>query len=255
MTKIKNIGRAAMALFAAAGIAGASSSYREPAMHFMPEASAQADLPQVTSADVRESNKKVAMAHAALASMWKEHFSSVGSRFAVPGLVRYRGGAPSSCGMMRSNNAGYCPTDNTIYFDEVFVAAQAKAAARELGTDGDMAAVGIIAHEMGHAVALQLGVRSRTTYANEAVADCLAGAFTEHSERDGSLEKGDIEEAFFGMAAAGDPEFRPTGDPRTDRRMLRVISMMGHGTREQRTANFQRGLEGGAGSCLDEFRS
>jgi predicted metalloprotease len=34
-----------------------------------------------------------------------------------------------------------------------------------------------------------------------------------------------------------------------------VISMMGHGTREQRTANFQRGLEGGAGSCLDEFRS
>ena len=149
MAKIRNIGLAAMALFAAAGITGASSNatsgYREPPVHFVAEASAQADMPQVTIADVRESNKKVAMAHAALASMWKEHFTSVGSRFAVPGLVRYQGSAPSSCGMMRPNNAGYCPTDNTIYFDEVFVAAQAKAAARQLGTDGDMAAVGIIA--------------------------------------------------------------------------------------------------------------
>jgi len=255
MTRIRNIGRAAMALVAAAGIAGASPNYRESAMQFVPQAAAEANLPQVTNTDVQESNKKVAMAHSALAAMWQAHFTSVGSRFAVPGLVRYRNGARSACGMMRSNNAGYCPGDNTIYFDEIFVAAQAKAAAYELGTDGDMAAVGIIAHEMGHAVALQLGVRSRTSYANEAVADCLAGAFTERSERDGSLERGDIEEAFFGMAAAGDPEFKATGDPGTDRRRLRLISIMGHGTRAQRTANFQRGLDGGAGACLDEFRS
>ena len=209
----------------------------------------------VTTRDVAASNRKIRMAHTSLANMWTGYFRDAGQEFAVPGLVRYRGGASSACGLMRRNNAGYCPGDNTISFDEIFVAAQAKAAGRELGTDGDMAAVGIIAHEMGHAVSLQLGYRSRSTYAMEATADCLAGAFTEYAEQDGSLEPGDIDEAFFGMAAAGDPEPELTGDSRLDRRILRVASLMGHGTREQRTANFRRGLEGGAGACLDEFRS
>ena len=210
---------------------------------------------EVSGNDIATSNAKVRAAHGALAQMWTTYFREVGDRFDVPGLVRYRGGAVSACGLMRRNNAGYCPSDNTIYFDEVFVAAQAKEAARQLGTDGDMAAIGIIAHEMGHAVSLQLGYRSRSTYAMESAADCLAGAFTEQAKRDGSLEDGDIEEAFFGMAAAGDPTPELTGDTRVDRRILRVASIMGHGTREQRTENFRRGLEGGAGACLDIFRT
>ena len=218
-------------------------------------ATAPAAAVEVTSSDIATSNAKVRMAHGALSKMWTGYFREVGHRFAVPGLIRYRGGAASSCGIMRRNNAGYCPSDNTIYFDEVFVAAQAKEAGRSLGTDGDMAAVGIIAHEMGHAVSLQLGYRSRSTYAMEATADCLAGAFTEYAHNDGSLEEGDIEEAFFGMASAGDPTPELTGDARIDRRILRVASVMGHGTREQRTENFRRGLEGGAGACLDEFRT
>jgi uncharacterized protein len=216
---------------------------------------ADAGVFEVSSNDIATSNAKVRMAHGALAQMWTTYFREVGDRFDVPGLIRYRGGAVSACGMMRRNNAGYCPGDNTIYFDEVFVAAQAKEAGRILGTDGDMAAVGIIAHEMGHAVSLQLGYRSRSTYAMESAADCLAGAFTDQAKRDGSLEDGDIEEAFFGMAAAGDPTPELTGDTRIDRRILRAASIMGHGTREQRTANFRRGLEGGAGACLDVFRT
>lgn len=40
-----------------------------------------------------------------------------------------------------------------------------------------MAAVGIIAHEIGHAVAIQLAYHSRVTYTNEATADCLAGGW------------------------------------------------------------------------------
>jgi len=210
---------------------------------------------RVTTRDVAASNQKVAMAHSALRAMWTSHFRGLGERFAMPGLVRYRGGAPSACGIMRQGNAGYCPGDNTIYFDEIFVAAQAKRAARELGTDGDMAAVGIIAHEVGHAVAFQLGYHSRITYANESTADCLAGAFAEEAGRNGSLEQGDLEEAFFGMEAAGDPEPRLTGDQRIDNRILRAHARMSHGTREQRTANFRRGLEGGPGACIDDFQS
>jgi uncharacterized protein len=226
-----------------------------PAQYFAVEPVKAEAAVEVTNQDVAASNEKVRMAHAALAQMWTHYFRDVGARFAVPGIVRYRGLASSACGMMRRNNAGYCPGDNTIYFDEVFLAAQAKAAGRQLGTDGDMAAVGIIAHEMGHAVSIQLGYRSRSVYAMEATADCLAGAFAEESSKNGSLEPGDVDEAFFGMAAAGDPTPELTGDERVDRRILRVSAIMGHGTREQRTSNFRRGLDGGPAACLEVFRS
>lgn len=244
-----------LALATAATFGSSAANVSAPELSYASEAFSRAGDLEITSRDVAASNQKVGMAHSALAAMWTSNFRDIGQRFAVPGLARYRNGAlRSPCGIMRPNNAGYCPRDNTIYFDDVFVAVQARHAAIELGTDGDMAAVGIIAHEMGHAVAIQLGVQSRATYPNEAIADCLAGAFTDQSRRDGSLEDGDIEEAFFGMAAAGDPTPELTGNPRMDNRILRVASIMGHGTREQRTANFRRGLDGGAGACLDEFR-
>lgn len=77
-------------------------------------------------------------------------------------------------------------------------------------------------------------------FENEAAADCLAGAFTAHAGRDGSLESGDTEEAFFGLALAGDPPPRMTGDRRTDRRLRLRASLMGHGTRVV-TAHANRG--------------
>jgi len=243
------------AVFAMMGLMGATSSNSAQVSYNAVGQETPEATVEVTNLDIAASNQKVQMAHAALATMWRQYFRQEGSRFAVPGLVRYRIVAGSSCGLMRRNNAGYCPADNTIYFDEVFLAMQAKLAGRELGTDGDMAAVGIIAHEMGHAVSIQLGYRSRSIYAMEATADCLAGAFTARAKHDGSLENGDIEEAFFGMAAAGDPEPELTGDERLDRRILRNVSLMGHGTREQRTENFRRGLDGGADACFPQARS
>jgi predicted metalloprotease len=155
---------------------------------------------------------------------------------------------------MQPNNAAYCPPENAIYYDEVFVAAQAKSAALELGTDGDMAGIGVIAHEMGHAVAIQLGFNSPVAYENESAADCLAGAFAEHADRSGSLEKGDVEEAFFGMAAAADPTPELTGNRRVDRVILTRAARMAHGTKEQRMENFRSGLDGGAGACFEALR-
>lgn len=235
-----------------AGIAIAASAFSGESKRFNYAPSSGASV-SITERDVAASNEKVKMAAGALVAMWSTDFNKLGTRFAAPGFVRYRGAVMSPCGAMRPNNAGYCPDDNNIYFDEVFVAAQARNASRELGTDGDMAAVGIIAHEVGHAVAIQLGHQSRIVYRNEATADCLAGAFADQSRKDGSLEKGDLEEAFFGMYTAGDPTPRLTGDNRLDNRILRAASLMGHGTREQRLANFRQGLSGGAGACLPEF--
>lgn len=211
---------------------------------------------RVSAADVAASNDKVRMAYGALVPMWQAHFEALGERFAAPRLARFSGpGVRTACGAVTANNAAYCPRSNTIYFDEVFVAGLAKRAASELGTDGDMAGVGVIAHEMGHAVAIQLGNMSRYTYPNEKTADCLAGAFARQAERDGSLEPGDREEALFGMASSADPTPELTGDRRVDRAILVRAAAMGHGTEAQRTANFRAGLEGGAGACLAEFRS
>src|ERR1051325_2950378 len=170
----------------------------------------------LTEADVTASNQKLAGAYPALVRMWTDQLAGIGHRFVVPRLVRYRGGARTACGLMGSGNAGYCSDANAIYYDEVFVARQEKAAGGRLGTDGDMAGIGIIAHEMGHAGALQLGVSFRDSYDNESPADCLAGAFAKQARRDGSLENGDLDEAFFGMAAAGDPPVELAGDPRGD---------------------------------------
>ena len=216
-------------------------------------AAAPAENVRVTEADVAESNEEIRNAFGALATMWTHDFEQMGRRFAVPRIYNYRGNVRTSCGVMTANNAAYCPSNNAIYFDEVFVAAQRKLAARQLGTDGDMAGIGVIAHEMGHAAAIQLGIASRVTYNNEAVADCMAGTFVRRLQEDtslGTLEEGDVDEALFGVAAAGDPEVELTGNARVDNRRVARQRTMAHGTSEQRVANFQTGLNRGIRGCV-----
>src|SRR5215207_5748610 len=126
-----------------------------------PAASSLVERPvEVTARDVAMANEKIAAANKALVSMWSSDFRRIGERFSAPRVLRYTGSVMTSCGVIRPNNAQYCPRNNSILYDEVFVAGMAKIASRALGTDGDMAAVGIIAHEMGHAVAMQLGYQS-----------------------------------------------------------------------------------------------
>jgi hypothetical protein len=209
---------------------------------------------QITQSDVAASNRKVSMAYGALVQMWNGKFKQIGEHFVAPRIVRYDGDGFAACGLIQANNAEYCADDNTIYYDQVFVAGMAKVAGTSLDTDGDMAGVGIIAHEMGHAVAIQLGHESRSSYRNESTADCLAGAFTQESEHNGSLEKGDIDEAFYGISMAGDPTLEPTGNVRKDATMQARLAQVAHGTKDQRLDNFRRGLNRGPGACLPDFR-
>jgi predicted metalloprotease len=240
----------ASSLTIAGSTTSSSSLFTAPAV-----ATINAPAPvRLTQADVAASNRKAAAAYSALVTMWTKKFQTLGANFAAPQIARYRGAVRTRCGVMAPSNASYCFNSNTIYFDDVFLAYQAKLASQALGTDGDMVAVGIIAHEMGHAVAMQLGHRSRDSYENESTADCLAGAFARQAEADKSIEPGDIEEAFYGMAAAGDPTPESTGDARTDARLARRLARGAHGTREQRQQNFRTGLEGGGAACLNELR-
>ncbi|MGH9887867.1 MAG: neutral zinc metallopeptidase, partial [bacterium] len=104
---------------------------------------------RVTESDVDASNKKIAMAYGALMGMWTRELRQLGTRFRAPRILRYDGSGYTSCGRIGPSNAMYCPRNNTIYYDEVFVAGMQKLAGNAVGTDGDMAAVGIIAHEVG----------------------------------------------------------------------------------------------------------
>jgi predicted metalloprotease len=239
--------RAGFAIAIALG-AVASTAAAQPRL-----VSARVDAP-ISERDVAASNKEIAAAYGALVDMWSANLEQLGVQFEPPALLRYRGAIRTACGVLGGDNAEYCPTRNAIYFDEVFVARQARNAAAALGTDGDMVAVGIIAHEMGHAVAAQLGDWSDVPYENEAAADCLAGAFAQQSQKDGLLEKGDLEEAFFGLAAAADPTPQLTGNRRIDQRIELRMALMGHGTREQRMGNFKAGYDAGPGACLESFR-
>jgi predicted metalloprotease len=243
--------RAAALIGLAVATPAVSSAATLPA--FSPVIERIDDPVTVTSRDIDASNAKVAAAYNALMAMWTAHFDMLGTSFERPSLLRYRGTVRTDCGVMPQDNAVYCPQSNSVYFDEVFVAGVAKTVGAQLGTDGDMAAVGVIAHEVGHAVAIQLGYESRFTYENEATADCLAGAFARSAKADGSLEAGDLEEAYLGMAMAGDAEPELTGNRRIDNRILQRAALMGHGTREQRTKNFEKGLDQGPKGCLPAF--
>ena len=108
----------------------------------LPAAAPAAPAPiTLTAHDVDVSNAKVRSAYGALVSMWTREFQQIGARFAAPRIARYRGAVRTGCGVMAPSNASYCLDNNTIYYDDVFVAAQAKMAAQALNTDGDMAAI------------------------------------------------------------------------------------------------------------------
>jgi predicted metalloprotease len=232
--------------------ATASTAVAQPVRWANPEV--PAPTIELTEHDVQLSNQDVVTAYKELVTMWTADFKQLGRRFVAPGIANYRGAIRTGCGVMRANNAAYCAANNAIYFDEVFVAGQVKEAANRLGTDGDMAGVGVIAHEMGHAVAAQLGVEGRTSYDNEAIADCLAGSFASYADADGYLDPGDLDEAFVGLAAAGDPKVELTGNRRVDRRIEARMAAVSHGTGDQRMANFKAGYEEGTGACLPQFR-
>ena len=81
---------------------------------------------EVTQRDVDRSNEKVAMAYSALVDMWTKDFRNIGERFVPPRIVRYTGAVRTACGYIGPSNAQYCPNNNTILYDEIFVAGMGK---------------------------------------------------------------------------------------------------------------------------------
>jgi predicted metalloprotease len=156
-------------------------------------------------------------------------------------LVLYRGGVDTGCGSASSAvGPFYCPQDQRVYLDLSFYSDMTG----QLGAKGgDFAWAYVIAHEMGHHVQEQLGLKRPRSNAEsvgvELQADCYAGVWASHVEGAGDLESGDIAEALDAASSVGDDRLQKRASGSID------PDSFTHGTSAQRVAAFQRGKANG----------
>jgi predicted metalloprotease len=168
-------------------------------------------------------------------SVWKKVFALYGKPYVQPKYAEFST-SPGPCG--GRGPAYYCVPQDTIYYNRAELVTIQDAAAARLHTDGDYAALIVLAHELGHAVAHRLGDLEIFADRRENAADCMAGAATREAANAKALEAGDFEEAIFSMNMAGQRGFRsPLFDQET------------HGAPEERVLNFREGYEKGWRTC------
>lgn len=211
-----------------------------------PEEQEQADFVSVVLADTEDT--------------WDTVFAEAGQRYRKPTLTLFTGEVSSACGFNTSATGPfYCPGDQKVYLDlEFFRQLDA------LGAPGDFARAYVIGHEIGHHVqnltgvlgAVQQQQASGGQDANalqvrvELQADCYAGVWAHHAERQRDLlEAGDVDEGLQAAAAIGDDALQ-----RRAGRAVRPDSFT-HGSSEQRVRWFRRGFDQGDVEACDTFGS
>ncbi len=149
-------------------------------------------------------------------------------------------GATSACGPAQGTFAGfYCPPDQTLYLDEVFMQSQ-----------DPFAAAFVIAHEWAHHVQTSTSFvrvdpgEEPTTWNSvysielEIMADCMSGVWAYDATARGALQEGDIDQAVqFALEVLGDPAYVGPYDPQA------------HGTGDQRARAIMNGYEQGFLAC------
>ena len=191
---------------------------------------------------------------------WGEIFSRTkGQQYPAPQLVLYSDAVQSACGT-NTSAAGpfYCPTDQRLYLDLTFF--------RELqgmGAPGDFASAYVIAHEVGHHIQNLEGTLQRTqdmqrrasstdanqiSVATELQADCYAGVWGHSAAQRGLLEQGDVEEGLGAAAAVGDDALQRAAQGYV------VPDAFTHGSSEQRSMWFRRGLDSGDPASCNTFQ-
>ena len=157
--------------------------------------------------------------------------------------------AGSGCGVTATDTAAfYCPTDDTIYVGQTF------AASLYDGVDGNLPgkaagfgrAVGafavayVVAHEYGHNVQTERGIRPNPLSAmpTELNADCLAGTWTHWEYGQGKVTEADVQQVLDTALAVGDFDY---------------TSPDHHGTPQQRRDALMTGLRAGTESSCDRY--
>ncbi len=196
--------------------------------------------------------------------VWTDLFRRQGANYREPTLVLFSGSVRSACGYAQSASGPfYCPTDEKVYLDLSFF----EELASRHQAPGDAAQAYVIAHEVGHHVQKQLGIlqkiqglqqRVSQTQSNqlsimlELQADCFAGVWAnqaQRTQRNVALERGDVEEALRAASSVGDDYIQ------LKTRGYVVPESFNHGTSEQRTRWFARGLQTGDPAQCDTFNA
>jgi predicted metalloprotease len=192
-------------------------------------------------------------------STWDKLFRERGKQYQHAKLVLFRDAIQSACGFAEAATGPfYCPGAGRVYIDLGFY----DELQRRFGAPGDFAQAYVLAHELGHHVQRLLGTEAKVREAQqrdpehanqlsvglELQADCYAGVWGHETAQRQLLETGDVEE---GLAAAA-----AVGDDRIQRMSGQGVhpEAFTHGTSEQRSSWFRRGLESGRPEDCATFR-
>jgi uncharacterized protein len=185
-----------------------------------------------------------------------------GRDYVAPKLVLFSGITQSACGTAQSATGPfYCPIDQKVYLDTSFF----NDMKRRFGGGGDFAYAYVIAHEVGHHVENLLGIlpkvqqmqrRSGEAQANalsvrvELMADCLAGMWANRmNARHQNIDENDVRQAINAAAAIGDDRLQKQAQGYV------VPDSFTHGTSEQRTRWFMKGLQGADLNACNTFKA
>jgi predicted metalloprotease len=168
--------------------------------------------------------------------------------------VLFTGQVSSACGYASAATGPfYCPEDANLYLDFAFF----DELRREFKAPGDFAQAYVIAHEFGHHIQNLTGTMDRVqrqgqnrqlSVALELQADCYAGVWANHAQKQGRVEAGDAEEAIRAASAVGDDMIQR----RTQGYV--IPDSFTHGSAQQRIQWFSRGMQTGDMRQCETFR-
>jgi len=173
-------------------------------------------------------------------------------------LVLFRDYTQSGCGGAQSATGPfYCPTDEKVYIDLGFY----DELKQRFGAPGEFAQAYVLAHEVGHHVQKIVGIESKVrrlqsdnpsaenqlSVKMELQADCLAGVWAHSTQQRGLLDPGDVESALGAAAAVGDDHIQKMMRGRVQPETFT------HGSSEQRTSWFRKGLDSGTVAACNTF--
>ncbi len=191
-------------------------------------------------------------------NLWADTFQRAGQSYTPAKMVLFTNATQSGCGPANEQTGPfYCPEDQKVYLDLGFFQELSK----RFGAPGDFAQAYVIAHEIGHHVQQTTGIEQQVVQAQqqdpsqanalsvklELQADCLAGVWAYTVYKRGDLDPGDVDEA---LTAA-----QSVGDDRIEKQAGMAVNpeTWTHGSSEQRSSWFKKGMSNGDPGDCDTF--